>query len=76
MTRMSGPEMISYLKGRGLYEIAFQNLAKIKCDTCNRLFGAHSPQEFDAHAFDNMTANLDIAPVTPDVLSGFRGDRK
>ena len=69
MTKYAGPDVIRYIKDCGLYEIAFQNMAKTKCDICNRLFGEHSPDEFDAHAFDGVTADLDIAPVTPEKLN-------
>ena len=37
-----------------------QNLAKEECHICKRLFGEHSPEEFKAHALDDVTIELDI----------------
>lgn len=64
MTRITGPDVISHL-GDAAYRELFQKLAKTKCDICRRLFGEHSPEEFNAHALGDVTIDLDIAPVTP-----------
>jgi hypothetical protein len=39
-----------------------QNLAKEECHICKRLFGEHSAEEFNAHALDDVTIEIDIGP--------------
>ena len=40
-----------------------QNLAKEECHICKRLFGEHSAEEFNAHALDDVTIELDIRSI-------------
>ena len=72
MTKIAGRDVISHLGDAARREL-FQNLAKTRCDLCQRLFGEHSPEEFNAHALGDVTVELDIAPVTPHVLLHARG---
>lgn len=64
MTRIAGPVVIRHLGDAACRQL-FQNLAKTKCDTCHRLFGEHSPEEFNAHALGDVSIDLDIATVPP-----------
>lgn len=65
MTRIAGPDVISHLKVSGLYEHFVQEMAKNRCDICQRLFEEHSPEEFNAHALGDVTIDVDIVPATP-----------
>jgi hypothetical protein len=73
MIRLAGPdEVINHLGDAGYREL-FQNLAKNECDICKRLFGEHSPEEFNAHALGDVEITCDIVPASPHVLLHFRG---
>jgi hypothetical protein len=75
MTRYTGPDELNNLLGERNHRELFQNLAKTECYICKRLFGEHSPQEFNAHALGDVEISLDIAPVTGHSLLHFRGHK-
>jgi hypothetical protein len=75
MTRYAGPDEIINFIGDKLARELYQNLAKNECHVCKRLFGEHSPEEFNAHALGDASIEVSIAPATSHDLLHFRGHK-